>query len=66
MIMGSDKVHLAVVGQDPISYGKHGADYRWNRDYSAYRIVPNHWTPGSDSSYAIAQGDSPSSDGILL
>lgn len=55
--MSADKIHLAVVGQDPVSFGDKGCDYSWNQDFTAYRILPHRWTPGSDSSYAATQGE---------
>jgi hypothetical protein len=51
------RMHLRVAGQDPVSEGPYGCDYRWSSAYLAYTCLPHRWAPGSDSSYAWHQGD---------
>lgn len=46
------RVHLVIVGQDPISEGPFGCDYTWLAAYAAYVTRPHRWLPGSDSAYA--------------
>lgn len=50
------RVHLVVIGSDPVSEGPHGCDWSWNSDFTAYRCLPHRWVPGSDASYAAAVG----------
>lgn len=48
------KLHLNVLGnEEPFSerapHGNFGCDYRWNKDWTAYRIMPLMW--GDNASY---------------
>lgn len=56
------RIHLTMLGADPISEGPHGCDYRWIAGYAAYQCRPHRWRPGSDSSYARYQADNDGED----
>lgn len=50
--MDANKVWLNVVGQAP-AFDPDRYEYRWNRDYTAYRVIKLRWH--DDASYAAYQ-----------
>jgi hypothetical protein len=60
-------LHLAMIDSAPVSEGRFGCDYAWNRDFSAYRCMPHAWNPcGGDDAYAAWQASDLDDDGGSL